>query len=282
MPNETEFEAAFQAALLSQNPTTISMVQASPDDGIPYVVIGANQKVQSLEHLLPRPLRRQASASFADVESFLTYVEDFRTPTTRLFGHGLTPNASAATVVAILDYHGEGADGEASRCQHRATLVLSPNPTWMEWKVLDGKQMTQEYFAEFLEDHELDVTSPDGATLLETAKHLEAKKNVTFKSGINLTNGSVQFSYEEETAGVGKGKLTVPTEFTLSIPVFDRGEPATLRAKLRYRIHEGKLTFAFKLVAPREVVEAAFQQVLLKIEQGTGQQVLLGTVTTGG
>ena len=155
-------------------------------------------------------------------------------------------------------------------------------------------------FAEFLEDNFLNIVEPDGATVLQAAAHLEAKKTVSFKSGVRLDNGAVQLSYEENVDGKGKGNLVnlsqftlgIPVEenvdgkgkgnlvilsqFTLGIPVFENGDPVAVEARLRYRIKDDALTFTYLLNNPQKVLDAAFDAVLTKVQAETGIAPYLG------
>lgn len=241
-------------------------------DGRPFLILREGQHLADLSDYLPTPTHRKASVTVQTVESFIAYIAAFRTPDTQLFG-----NAAQSCVVAILDYHEAGATGQPNWGDHRVTLSLKPSPQWQTWLGSNGKALSQTSFAEFLEDNLADIVEPDAAQVLEVAMHLEAKKTVSFKSGVNLKNGAAQLSYDENIEGKGKGSLTIPTAFTLGIPLFLRGAPCAVNARLRYRIQDDKLTFAYKIERPEQLIETAFDTVLQKIEEATGLKPYLGT-----
>lgn len=270
----TEFDAALEAARLAAQPRSPveGRPPGTPEAGIPYVILGAGQTVRDLEHLLPSPARVRAAVAFEDAASFGRYVKDWKgADITQLFA-----SPRSRSITAQLDYHGDV--DTPSWCDHTATLALPLSTEWLRWTSQDGKSMTQAAFAEFLEDNLPDIAEPEGAEVMQAAQHLEAKKSVAFKSGINLTNGAAQLTYDEQVESKGRGSITIPTRFVLGVPVFERGKLYRLAARLRYRIHEDRLTFAYHLDRPHKVLEGAFSDVLEEVQKATGLEALLGSV----
>ena len=113
---------------------------------------------------------------------------------------------------------------------------------------------------------------------LEEARTLEAKKKVNFASSLRLSDGSTQFTYEEDVQGSAqKGQLQVPEVFVLAIPVFENGDLWRVEAQLRYRIADGgKLTIWYELVRPHKVIETAVKELRATIATETGLPVLVG------
>jgi len=245
-------------------------------DPVPYAVLPDGFHAQGLEDFIGDRTDRAGTATFQDVASFLAYVDRFRTEQTLLFG-----SEQGGTVTAHLDYHEGGAKGSAGTCLHRATLALAFTLEWRAWTGINGKPLPQVQFAEFLEDHRLEIAEPDGAKVLEAARSLESTKSVDFKSAVNLSNGLVTLKYEEKERGAGN--VTVPSEFLLGLSPYESwGEPLpkhALRAMLRYRIADQKLSFIVRLIRPEDVLRAAFAGVLAAVEAGCGLKPLLGSVT---
>lgn len=265
LTTQTEFNAALNAGL------QLGESRQTDEDGIPYVVLAGEQKVESLEHLLPAPARTKGTAAFLSAESFIAYVDEWKSDATRLFA-----DVDGAQVTALLDFHEPGA---ASWNVHRATLTLRQSPEWDAWLQRDGRQMPQADFAEFLEDRVGEIAEPDGAMVLEAAKHLEARKTVEFTSGVNLDNGTIQLRFQEAVEQRGKGELTVPSRFVLGLAPFRHTKPYRINARLRYRIQDARLSFAYKLDRPERVREEAFGQVLAQVTEATGLPVLFGRWT---
>jgi uncharacterized protein YfdQ (DUF2303 family) len=224
---------------------------------------------------LATPLRKKAKVSFSSTISFTQYVGLFKDDTTQAFG-----NKDTGEIVARLDYHSSLND--ASYGDHIATLKLLHSPEWRAWTGIDGKAISQVQFAEFLEQHELDVIEPASAEVMEAVLELQAKRSVSFKRAIDLTSGRTQLLYEDVEEGKGKGEIKLPKELTLGLSVYDFSAPVQIIVKLRYRISdEGKLSFIVSLIRPHKAVDEAFGLVVAQIEADTGLSVLYGTAVMG-
>lgn len=226
----------------------------------PFLIL-PNGTVQSLEHLADQPRRVRATIALRDPESFIEYVAKFEN------GQALVcADEMALTFTAILDYH---TTKGASWCDHRAQLKLLPTPSWQRWSALNQKRMTQEQFAEFLEDALPDVGAPAGAQILEIATTLDAKMTATFASSIRLQNGAREFLYEENVQGTAKkGTVQIPETFTLGLEPFEGAGKYELVARLRYRIEQGHLLLWFDLLRPEDVVRTAFLEIRKQIADG--------------
>jgi uncharacterized protein YfdQ (DUF2303 family) len=122
--------------------------------------------------------------------------------------------------------------------------------------------MAQVDFMRFLEDNLQDITSPAGAVLLTAARNFEAHSDAKFKSATNLDNGSVVFNYTENVNEVAQeGKISLPTAFEITIPVFDGGDPYVIEARLRYRVGQGGMVLWYELVKTHKILEHAFNKV---------------------
>jgi uncharacterized protein YfdQ (DUF2303 family) len=242
--------------------------------GVPYVVIPEGYVVEDLSGYLPRPLRRSGQVTLADSESFIRYVERFKTNEAQIFS-----DQSRDTVTAIFDFHEEGPEGRANWISHTAVLKLQRSPEWTTWNGRNNKPMSQADFAQFLEDNLPDIASPDGATVLEAAKSLELHKSVFFKRGINTENGTIQLTYNEEiNQGNAVGHIVLPTQFVLGLPVYENGQMYRVDAKLRYKITDEKIAFTFLLDRPHKIIEKAFSELLAEVRDETGIQPFLGSI----
>jgi len=263
---KTEYDAAFEAGVAAGKPNT--------DIFAPFSIVPTGCHVEPLERYMERPVRRRADAVFSTVESFTRYFKEFANANSQIFA-----DPSGQIIRAILDYHNAIPD-RPSWCTDKASLRFSLSLQWQTWKANHNRALSQVHFAEFLEDNSVDIVEPDGAAVLECAMNLEAKKTVRFKSAVNLDNGAAQFTFEEAVEGKGKGLLTVPTRFTLAIPIFEGGEPVQIPARLRYRIKDDVLTFTYLMDRPERLLKSAFDTVLEQIEEATSVKPFLGSVST--
>ena len=239
----------------------------------PFVLLPANASVHSLEKLLPLPTRTAGTVELRDQKSFVAYVADRKTKGTRLYGT-LTPKPG---FVAVLNDHSSVFPGWRD---DRATFDCPLSREWQTWTAASGKHMTQEDFARFIEDNLPDVAEPPAADMLEISRSLEAKKKVNFASGLRLSNGQHQITYEETIdSTAAKGRLMVPETFALGIAVFEGGDRYRVEARLRYRIADGgKMTMWYDLLRPHKVLEDALSFVWKAIEAELGMQVLNGGI----
>lgn len=244
---------------------------------LPFVVIPSDHKVQPLSDLIYHPnqefpVRKKANVRVLDGPSFCEYFKLFSDEDSRIFA-----DETRASVVAILDYHHKG-ENQPRWGEHRVTLSLQFSEQWQRWTQASGKKMTQEEFAEFLEQNGIDISDPTPAAMMDVARDLQAKTDVEFGSGLRTQSGQVQLTYSETVkATVGKGNIEVPDRFKVFIPVYVSGESVFLNALLRFRINQGKLTFWFDLVRKEDAQRRAFVDVRDRIARELAVMVINGS-----
>ena len=236
----------------------------------PYAVLPSGSTLHDLEPYLPNPLRKRGNVTLNDVASFCNYLQAEKTAFTRIYGLIKVPGFTA-----VFNDHG----GDNGWKDYRAVYACPLSTEWKVWLAQSGKQMSQADFAAFIENNLPDIAIPPAADMLEISRSLEAKKKVNFASGIRLSNGQNELTYEEEISGTAaKGKLQVPEEFTVGIPVLEGGCKYAVLARLRYRIGDaGKLAIWYELVRPHKILEDAVAAVWAEIEQKTGFTIFNGT-----
>lgn len=242
------------------------------EGGAPYIIVPDGYVVKDMTDLLLAPVRRKGHASLADQESFIRYVDAFKREETALFA---TTTDTGCSIVAIFDYVGKIG---TSWNEDRASYTPEYSREWKLWTSKSGNWLPQQAFAEYLEHNLIDVAGPPAADVLEAARNLSAKKSANFKSAVNLQNGDTQFAFEETTeakAGA-KGVLSVPSEIYLGIPIFKNGPKYEVRAFLRYRINDGALTFMFDIVKPEKLIQAATEEIIKAVAEGTEIQPYMG------
>lgn len=253
-----------------------------------YAVVPESYSIESLESYLPAPARKKGERRFNDTASFIAYVidqagamdvgdEDPPAPTaqetiTKLYGCYNPPH-----FLAVFNDHANH-EGGAGWQDHTALYACPLSIEWKTWTGMNKQQMTQEKFAQFIEDNAPDCVSPDAATMIEIARTLEAKKKVNFASGIRLSNGESELTYEESIEGTaGKGKFKLPETFAIGISVLEGGTRYQVHARLRYRIGEqGKLAIWYDLDRPHKVLEDAVKDVWTTIQTQVGRPIYNG------
>lgn len=261
----------------------------------PFVRLPAGAQVHSLEALLPKPARPRGTVRLHDWRSFCAVVmarthDNLVTLTShddagavtgtsrayrqlRIYGQ-LDPKPSFTAV--FNDHDG----GDAGWRDDRAVFDCPLSTEWTRWLGQSGKVMTQEAFATWIEDNLPDIATPPAADMLEISRSLEAKKKVNFASGLRLSNGQNQLTYEETIEGTAaKGRLTVPETFSIGIPVLEGGHRYQVEARLRYRIADGgKLSMWYDLLRPHKILEDAVDSVWQAIEAELGATIVHGVI----
>jgi uncharacterized protein YfdQ (DUF2303 family) len=221
-----------------------------------------------------QPRRKIGATAVRDVASFAAYWAKHRRDSIS----EVYANRDALAVVAVLDAH--GADPDATGwAQHRLVLGLKHSAAFMAWKSGDARDMTQEEFAEFLEDNRADIASPPAAEMLEVAQSIQAATKVDFSAGYRLADGQRRLSYTEtvESRAGTKGELAIPAEIRVRLPVFDGAEVADeLTARFRHRIVNGQLRLSYRLDRPDDVVSSAFEGIVAEVGEACATTVLRG------
>lgn len=277
--NEIQTEAIARATLAAAH-QELRTVGA----GTPVVLLPGGYTAHTMEHLLAAPARKKGTTVLNDAESFIAVVNDQKGENTRLFSTIEPP-----TFTAVFNHTAQGTGWGDHRAHYAAPLA----PEWKAWTGMDGKKANQVDLAQFIENNLIDVVfidkaaagtpvgevgSPDGATLLEVCRTLEAKKKVDFKSAIRLNDGSTQFTYNEDVQGSARqGQLSVPEQFSLGIPVFENGDKYRVDVRLRYRISDGgDLAMWLELIRPHKTIEHAVKELRAAIAAATDLQILNG------
>lgn len=245
---------------------------AQAADGLvsaPFVVVPEGFAIKDLERLFDAPYRRSGTTVYRDAASFCAAVKLDAGEGTRIYGNPLEPSFKA-----VFNDHGIVPGWR----DHIATYSCPKAVEWVTWHGSNKHVMTQEQFAQFIEDNAPDCVAPPAAEMIEIARTLEATKKVNFASGIRLSNGQNELTYEETISGTaGKGKFVVPELFTIGIAVLEGGDKYAINARLRYRIADGgKLTIWYALERPHKVLEDAGKDVWRGIAETTGFAILNG------
>ncbi|WP_327592496.1 DUF2303 family protein [Streptomyces chartreusis] len=240
-----------------------------------YLVARADGSVETVDLTGPehtgKLARKRGTATVRDSASFLTYYAKHHDDNTEVYS-----DVEALTVTAVLDAH----TGDTARFgDHRLVLSLRRTKAWQDWLHLDGHLVSQDQFANFLEDQLPYLETPDSATMLEIAQSIKAHTKSEFQSSSRLQNGERKFSFVEDVkASAGtKGDIAIPETFVIALPPFEGADAYRMTARFKYRIDRGQLTLGFKLEQPEERAKAAFADVLAAIAEGVGTPILNGS-----
>lgn len=220
------------------------------------------------------PRRASGEVEVHDAESFVKVVGERS-------GEAVTPtlfaNRDDRSLVAILNDDSGTAPGWRD---HRVRLSLRDTPEWARWRDNEGPK-PQAKFAELIDLGVPDMVRPDAATMLEIAQTFQGHKSAKFKQEGLLQNGNRQFVWEEETSGTaGKnGSIELPDTFEFAVkPWIGSEKRYPFEAHLRWDVSrtDGALTIGYVLIRPDDILDAAFEDFVAKVAEGTGLAAISG------
>jgi uncharacterized protein YfdQ (DUF2303 family) len=263
-----EAQAIIETARLSTIPHKV-------EPGGLYVVPtanGANVVDLTGDKYRDTPARKEGTVVVHDVASFGAYYGKHADAASEVFA-----DAGSARITAVLDAH----SGHARWQAHRLSWQVRTDPHWQTWIASDGKMMSQQEFAEFIEDNAPDVAADSpvkAADLIELAQKFQATTKVTFSQGHRLASGETQLTYVEETnASAGRrGEIQIPPDFSIGVPPFEGGPAYRVKARFRYRISDGTVRLGYRLNRPEDAARDAFEEIAEQVETGCGATVMRG------
>lgn len=242
-------------------------------DGSRYAFVPSGYALNDISDPYRLPPTIKQAITFDDRDSLTTYANRFSDHRSLIIA-----DLDAGTICAALDWHTSNNGGDttlaAQPTSHKATLRLRVSEEFKRWDHMEGDLHKQEEFAMFIEENVSDVSDPDHSTLLEICRELEATQGATFKSGVRLDNGDRVFKYENETRVANQ--MAVPTEITLSIPIYHGEETTELHAKFRFRVTPSGLHLGFRWHRVEYQRQATFRAMAYQIAENTGLPVMFG------
>ncbi len=207
---------------------------------------------------LARPTHIERNVDVGDVGSFVEYFERYQREQSII---GVYLDKYQGYIKGIIDYH--SADWTPGFCQHSVRLEPRHSDQWLKWSALDNVEVSQETFAEFVEDNYSDFASPDAATMLEIATTIAVNSNVNYRKAVRLHNGQVQLQYNQNVEGRAceEGRIEIPTEIQIGLSPFVGSLTYGVKLRLRYRLTNGEVKFRFKAINAAEVLVDAFNGI---------------------
>lgn len=210
------------------------------------------------------PERKTGTAKVNTLDSFINLLERHKTDNSVIFAE---TNWLKPSLTAVIDYHEDRNGGLADNGKHRIHYEFPLSEEWKAWVEINGKPMQQETFAEFIEDHIADLSSPDTMEeedfrrkfgfkvafpneLVTLSRGLQVHSASRVKNAVTLQSGEGEITWEEEHRDAQGNKLQVPGLFILSIAPFFRGQPTRIPVRLRYRVSPGGIIWICQLYRP--------------------------------
>lgn len=237
---------------------------------------GWNVKELDIEKTLAAPLRPRATAEFATTESFLAYVKRHADEHTVCWCD-FDPQTFALSFKAVIDDYAPR--GVPAWRQHSASYIPDTSAEWKAWKGADKTPFSQVAFAEWIQEHDDDITAANGLPtslqMLDMATNFVMNEERSLKSAIRLQSGGTRLTYIADPDSGTVAAMELFERFGLGIPVFHNGPAWSIGARLKYRNNGGKLSFFYELVRPDRVHESAARELIKAVGDGLGSVPLL-------
>jgi hypothetical protein len=248
------------------------------------------------------PVRREGTAELTDLDSFIAHVRRFSVWNSALFAND---KAGEESLTAVLDYHDPVNSGDVEAAEkterdikprfgrHRSRYRFPYSREWKAWRAVDGEKLDGVEFAEFLEDHVIDIMpvpafladnqysgeqlSESDRTLRDTAikiggrvagpeKVMELSKGIQIHSNdetiqkLDLSSGTGQIKFQSDHCDETGAPITLPNLFLIAIPVFHLGHSYRIPVRLRYRSSGGKIAWTLLMHRPDICLEHALKE----------------------
>ncbi|WP_422057728.1 DUF2303 family protein [Sphingomonas sp.] len=295
-------ETAFEVAEKHLRAEVVTVTDPRDNTVAPFVLTnGAATPIAAslFDAYRDHPLHRTGTAALTQLPSFIALVNRFKFENSAIFAND---DFTKPSLTAIFDYHpdnGVAHDEPTQAMRHQARYAFPLSKEWQAWISGNAKPMGMGDFARFIEDHIVDVsadpvdlfaaasqefvkanrgTIATPSKLVEISRGLQVYERAVIKEAKNLSTGEAQFTFDSEhTDGDGK-PLTLPTMFSITIPVFARSsEVFRLIARFRYRKTGEGLVFWYELWRPDLTFEIAFNEALDKVAAETGLPIYAGS-----
>ncbi len=234
---------------------------------------------------LPTPFRPSGFAKLEDAESFVGYINQMAAKQTNIYCEADFKTGKVEFKAVFNDH----ATASAGWKDFGAQFPVPFSVEWGVWQPGDRKAMAQESFALFLEDNMRDVTNmklpdtpadapplPSGGDMLAMAKELEIAQDGRIRSTIRLPSGGVELTYVKKETDETLKKMQMFERFAIGIPVFLRGKPYRIEAKLRYRVQGPAVQFWYELIRLDLVIVDAVKETAAFIAAATNRPIWYG------
>lgn len=261
-------------------------------EGIPLVVLPAGTTATVLDSALKladeraeAPRARRGQAVLTELPSFIDHVNRFKDLDSAIFA-----DVEKVKLTAIFDYHRAGAIADKGQRwgKHRSLYACPLSPQWQLWTKWNEQGMTQDAFAQLIDENLADLASPNleaqpldaempsPAQVLTMVRQLSIRTKGEFTRKVDEVTGEFELVNKLEHESTN---TKIYRAFLLRIPVF-AGADATfyrVEARIRFRLENGRPVFAFTLYRHDLVLQDAFGDVRAAVAKGTELPILAGS-----
>lgn len=292
----TETEAIATMVKASAHPPQVLQV-VDPDSGevVVLTISPDNMTVRDLTKDLDarrdNPRRRTGTVAVKSLDSFIEMVNRNKDARAIVYAD----DSAKPVITAVMNDHMPGNDAPGHR-DHRVVYAPELSSEWQAWTGRDGKPMDSGAFAEFLEEHALDMRDPaagigDGtqkiidalgvkpaapATIRGLARDLTVRVNSKVTDARNLQSGEAQLVFESSHTTVEGKPLAVPGAFLVALPIYRGGPGYLFVARLRYRVSNGGISWSYSLASTDVAKREVMAEMIATIREKVGALVVEG------
>lgn len=272
MTNPNQLTESQSIAQLAIHPNVMDLL------GVPHLVYPNHVQRESLEHLLPAPIRVRGLYNFEAPQSFARYIEEFKEDGTRVFA-----DFDKYRFLSVIN--GSLKD-QPAHSDHRVTLNMTTTQEWKAWVEKNGKRMGPREFALFLENHIREITGEfSGTDLLAMCRGLRTyiKGGMTADENVSEGKRSLSFAMNTQVAGQRPSgqEVAFPETIQITLKVFNHFNAYVFEPRLRWDADDKGIVFWYDLIDPVTVQRAAFEQAVTEVNQATNLQAFIGWLAAG-
>jgi uncharacterized protein YfdQ (DUF2303 family) len=311
----TEAKTSFQTETEAAHKLTAKfgdhkLVELSHDGiKVPVMILPEGRKAASVQEFLDEvrdhPKQRQGTSLMQNLDSFVAMTNRFKGDHSAVFGICDTTTANLS-LTTVFDYHdpSEVKDGIPRFMEHKCVYRFPVSDEWKAWMAMDDKWISQNDFAEFLEEHIIDVAAPPAfdskpdltefekhllnlistlgskftgpSGILELSRGLSMRTEETLQQRQNLATGETALTFSNEHKNTEGGKLVVPDLFLINIPVFKNDANYLIPVRLRFRKDGTQVVWKFLLHRTELIVNHAFDEGCAKVKAETNLPLFIG------
>jgi hypothetical protein len=138
-----------------------AIIGGTKEDALSLAVLPSGRTITDLQPFLDAlrdaPRRIKASAKATTVDSFVDYLNRFKTPDSAIFA---ADDATNPALTAIVDFHGQGDKAAPRFGVHRVSYHFPISDQVKAWSAISGKALGHEEMATFIAEHQFDIANP--------------------------------------------------------------------------------------------------------------------------
>ena len=237
---------------------------------------------EELDRRAPAPHRAKGNIQVFNLDSFVAMVSRHKSDATVVYVN----KSKQPCITAILN---DNKVGQVPGWRdNQVTYYPQLSTEWKAWITHNCNTLPQLVFAEFLQDHILDIVGTDcisdtlrktvadlgiqpgmPAEIMAMSKGLFVRVEQNVKEARNLDSGETVIEYTDthNTSDSSGKPMSVKNGFIIAIPVFEFGPRYPIIVRLRYRIKERRIAWSYHMTLAKEVWNDAMQGMIGELRE---------------